>query len=112
VNKHHDLSRDGLLSSGGADDAAMGWQAMDARDYWDGLTNGSVVAPAAGEICPMAWMLLADGTDASPDTGEWAARGQAVAEAIRPTALVAREHRVHGAERTAWPGLAGQPVSR
>jgi hypothetical protein len=57
----------------GADDAAMGWQAMDERDSWDGLTNGNVVARAAGVICPMAWMLLADGTDASPNTGEWAA---------------------------------------
>ncbi|MCW3049180.1 MAG: hypothetical protein JWO74_3464 [Solirubrobacterales bacterium] len=62
-----------MLPSGGADDAAMGWQAMDERDSWDGLTNGNVVARAAGVICPMAWMLLADGTDASPNTGEWAA---------------------------------------
>jgi hypothetical protein len=53
----------------------MGWQAMDERDSWDGLTNGNVVARAAGVICPMAWMLLTDGTDASPDIGEWAARG-------------------------------------
>jgi hypothetical protein len=46
----------------------MGWQAIDERGYWDGLTNGNVVARAAGVICPMAGMLLADGTDASPDT--------------------------------------------
>jgi hypothetical protein len=35
-------SRDGLLQSRGADDAAMGWQAIDARGYQDQdrLTNG------------------------------------------------------------------------
>jgi hypothetical protein len=53
-----------------ADDAAMGWQAIDERGYWDGLTNGNVVTRAAVVICPMARLLLADGTDASPDTGE------------------------------------------
>jgi hypothetical protein len=57
----------------GADDAAMDWQAIDERGYWDGLTNETVVTRAAGVICPMARLLLADGTDASPDTGEWAA---------------------------------------
>jgi hypothetical protein len=51
----------------------MVWQAIDERGYWDGLTNGNVVARAAVGICPMAWMLLADRTDASPDSGEWAA---------------------------------------
>jgi hypothetical protein len=53
----------------------MVWQAIDERGYWDGLTNGNVVARAAGVICPTAWVLLADGTDASPDSGEWAAVG-------------------------------------
>jgi hypothetical protein len=51
----------------------MRWQAIDERDYWDGLTNGKILTRAAGVVCPMAWLLLADGTDASPDTGEWAA---------------------------------------
>jgi hypothetical protein len=72
VNEHHDLSRDGLLPPVGADDAAMGWQAIDERGSWDGLTNETVVTRAAGVICPMARLLLADGTNASRDTGEWA----------------------------------------
>jgi hypothetical protein len=59
----------GCRRPGGADDAALVWQAIDERGNWDGLTNGNVVARAAGVICPTAWMLLADGTDASPDSG-------------------------------------------
>jgi hypothetical protein len=59
-----------LLPSRGADDFVIGWEAIDERGYRHGLTNGNVVAWAAGVICPMARMLLADGTDASPDTDE------------------------------------------
>jgi hypothetical protein len=53
-----------LLPSRGADDFVIGWEAIDERGYRHGLTNGNVVAWAAGVICPMARILLANGTDA------------------------------------------------